>query len=115
MRVSFGQGLIIFELDEMNFYDIVKFFMDFIQDDDIDHVQFLVDGKPINLKGTAEETINKISKIKVHELRMNCRYISEKIHFTAEVKDKSCLKLVMDEDLNYLSNDLKKKIKQYLP
>ena len=115
MRVSFGQGLIIFELEEMDFQDIVKFFMNFIKDDDIDRVQFFVDGKPINLKGTGEEAINKISKINVHELRMNCRYISEKIYFTAEVKEKSCLKLVMDEDLNYLSNDLKNKIKQNLP
>ena len=30
MRVSFGQGLIIFELEEMDFQNIVKFFMNFI-------------------------------------------------------------------------------------
>lgn len=115
MRIAIGQGTIRFESDdEMDFQDIIRFFMNIAKDEDIDHVKYFVDGKPINLKDPPEEAINKISRIKVHELRMNCRYISEKIYFTAEVKEKSRLKLVMDEDLNYLSNDLKKIINKYM-
>ena len=115
MRVAFGQGIITFESSkEMDFQDIIRFYFAFAKDEDIDHVKYFVDGKPINLKEPPEEAVNKISRIKVHELRMNCRYISEQIYFTAEVKEKSRLKLVMQEDLNYMSNDLKKKINKYM-